>query len=138
LSSPGRGARDDLPAAHGAAIGFDLAVFAFLILLGFRLRPGPRAFPLAATLAFGWAAYPYSAYVLESNSNDTLVAALLLATLLVLARPIARGTLAALATAAKFAPALLLPMLATYRARSAGPVTAVTPRVPRLFPGGIL
>ena len=30
---------------------------------------------LAATLAFGWAAYPYTAFALESNSNDTLVAA---------------------------------------------------------------
>jgi hypothetical protein len=114
LVFPWSGSWDDLPAAHGAAIGFDVAVFALLILLAFRLRPGPRAFPLAATLAFGWAAYPYSAYVLESNSNDTLVAVLLLAILLVLTRPLARGALAALATAAKFAPALLVPMLATY------------------------
>ena len=37
--------------------------------------PGPTGRKLAATLAFGWAAYPYTAYVLESNSNDTLVAA---------------------------------------------------------------
>jgi len=118
LVFPWSGSWDDLPAAHGAAIGFDVAVFAFLILLGFRLRPGPRGFPLAATLAFGWAAYPYTAYALESNSNDTLVAALLLATLLVLARPIARGAMAALATAAKFAPALLIPMLATYNPSS--------------------
>lgn len=115
LVFPWSGSWDDLPAAHGAAIGFDVAVFALLILLAFRLRPGPRAFPLAATLAFGWAAYPYSAFVLESNSNDTLVALLLLAILLVLTRPLARGALAALATAAKFAPALLVPMLATYK-----------------------
>ena len=42
------------------------------------------------------------------------MALLLVATLLLLARPIARGALAALATFAKFAPALLVPMLLTY------------------------
>jgi len=112
---PWSGSWDDLPAAHGAAVGFDLATFAFLILLGTRIRPGPAGGRLAAILAFGWAAYPYTAFALESNSNDTLVAALLVATLLLLARPVARGAMAALATFAKFAPALLTPMLLTYR-----------------------
>ena len=78
--------------------------FALLIWLGLRIRPGPSGRKLAATLAFGWAAYPYTAYALESNSNDTLVAALLVAILLALARPAARGVLAALATLTKFAP----------------------------------
>ena len=45
---------------------------------------------------------------------------LLVATLLVLGRPIARGALASLATFAKFAPALLAPMLLTYRPTTAG------------------
>jgi hypothetical protein len=115
LAWPWAGSWDDLPAAHGAAVGFDLATFAFLILLGIRIRPGPAGRRLAATLAFGWAAFPYTAFALESNSNDTLVAALLVATLLVLARPVARGALTSLATLAKFAPALLAPMLMTYR-----------------------
>jgi hypothetical protein len=112
---PWHGAWDDLPAAHGAAVAFDLVTLALLVLLGFRLRPGRDGRMLAATLAFGWAAFPYTAYVLESNSNDTLVAALLVATLLLLARPIARGAMLAMATLTKFAPALLAPMLATYR-----------------------
>ena len=111
---PWSGGWDDLPAAHAAAVGFDLATFALLILLGYRLRPGAAGRKLAATLGFGWAAYPYTAFVLESNSNDTLVAMLLVATLLVLAKPVARGTMAALAGLAKFAPLLLAPMLATY------------------------
>jgi hypothetical protein len=114
---PWSGSWDDLPAAHGAAVGFDLATFAFLIGLGIRIRPGPAGRRLAASLAFGWAAYPYTAFALESNSNDTLVAMLLAATLLLLARPVARGAMAALATFAKFAPALLAPMLLTYEAR---------------------
>jgi hypothetical protein len=113
---PWSGSWDDLPAAHGAAVLFDIATFAFLILLGIRIRPGPAGKRLAAILAFGWAAYPYTAFALESNSNDTLVAMLLVATLLVLARPMARGAIAALATFAKFAPALLAPMLLTYKA----------------------
>ena len=126
---PWSGSWDDLPAAHGAAVFFDLATFAFLILLGIRIRPGPPGRRLAAILAFGWAAYPYTAFTLESNSNDTLVAMLLVATLLVLARPLARGATLALATWAKFAPVLLLPMLATYRPRPAGPVAAASPTV---------
>ncbi len=117
---PWSGSWDDLPAAHGAAVLFDLATFAFLILLGIRIRPGPVGRRLAAILAFGWAAYPYTAFALESNSNDTLVAALLVATLLVLARPVARGAMLALATFAKFAPVLLVPMFVTYRAADEG------------------
>lgn len=114
---PWGGEWDDLPAAHAAAVGFDLTAFALLILLGLRLRPGPAGRKLAATFAFGWAAYPYTAFALESNSNDTLIAALLVALLLALARPAARGVFAAAAALAKFAPLILAPMLATYGER---------------------
>ncbi len=118
---PWSGEWDDLPAAHGAAVLFDVAAFTFLLLLGFRIRPGPEGQRLAATLAFGWAAYPYTAYALESNSNDSLVAALLLATLYFAARPLARGALLAASVWAKFVAAPLAPMLMTYR--PAGPVS---------------
>jgi hypothetical protein len=124
---PWSGTWDDLPAAHAAAVGFDLATFALLILLGLRIRPGPGGRKLAATLAFAWAAYPYTAFVLESNSNDTLVALLLVATLLVLARPVARGVMLALAALTKFAPVLLAPMLATYASPAGGAVGGPTP-----------
>jgi hypothetical protein len=124
---PWQGEWDDLPAAHGAAILFDLATFALLVLLGLRIRAGPEGRKLAATLAFGWAAYPYTAYVLESNSNDSLVAALLVAALLLAARPAARGATLAAATLTKFAPIVLTPMLATYR--PAGPVAAALPHM---------
>jgi hypothetical protein len=122
---PWTGEWDDLPAAHGAAVLFDIAVFTFLILLGIRIRPGPEGQRLAATLAFGWAAYPYTAYALESNSNDSLVAALLLATLLLAAKPLARGAVLAAAVWVKFVAAPLAPMLMTYR--PAGPVAAGDP-----------
>jgi hypothetical protein len=117
---PWSGSWNDLPAAHGAAVAFDLLAFALLVWLGIRIRPGPAGRKLAATLAFGWAAYPYTAYALESNSNDTLVAVLLIAILLALARPVARGVFAALATLTKFAPLVLVPMLATYEPRRRG------------------
>jgi hypothetical protein len=114
---PNDGEWDDLPAAHGAAILFDVAVFTFLILLGLRIRPGPEGQRLAATLAFGWAAFPYTAYVLESNSNDSLVAALLVAILYFAAKPLARGALLATAVWAKFVAAPLFPMYLTYNTR---------------------
>jgi hypothetical protein len=121
---PWSGTWNDLPAAHGAAVFFDLATLCLLVLLGYRIRPGPAGARLAATLGFGWAAYPYTAYALESNSNDSLVALLLVATLVLLARPIGRGAMAALASLTKFAPILLAPMLATYRPPPAEPQSA--------------
>lgn len=138
---PWSGTWNDLPAAHGAAVFFDLATFALLLLLGRRIRPGPGGNRLAATLAFGWAAYPYTAFALLSNSNDTLVSLLLVATLLALARPTARGVMSALATFAKFAPVVLVPMLATYgqkrwRFTLAFAATAITVMLwPALDPG---
>jgi hypothetical protein len=111
---PYTGEWDDLPAAHGASITFDIATFILLIVLGMRIRPGPSGRRLGAILAFGWAAFPYTAYVLESDSNDALVAALLVATLILLARPLWRGATLSLATWAKFTPLMLAPMLLTY------------------------
>ena len=111
---PYTGEWDDLPAAHGASVTFDIATFILLIVLGIRIRPGPAGRRLAAILAFGWAAFPYTAYVLESDSNDALVAALLVATLVLLAKPFWRGVTLSLATWAKFTPLMLAPMLLTY------------------------
>ena len=123
---PWTGSWDDVPGGHGAAVFFDLGAFALLILLGYRMRRGPPGAMLAATLAFAWAAFPYTAYVLESNSNDSLVALLLIATLVVAARPVARGAMLALATLTKFAPIVLAPMLATYDASNEPPSSAGT------------
>jgi hypothetical protein len=111
---PYTGEWDDLPAAHGASITFDIVTFMLLLVLGIRIRPGPSGRRLAAILAFGWAAFPYTAYVLESDSNDALVAALLVATLVLLAKPLWRGVTLGLATWAKFIPLMLAPMLLTY------------------------
>jgi hypothetical protein len=127
---PWTGTWNDLPAGHAAGVFFDLTTFALLMWLGIRIRPGPSGRKLAATLAFGWAAYPYTAYALESNSNDTLVSLLLVGTLLVLARPAARGALLALATMTKFVPVLLAPMLTTYGSAMPRPVNDSTEVLP--------
>lgn len=101
---------DDLPAAHAAAIAFDLLAVGLSFLLGLRIR-GPT---LGIALAYAWVSYPFTLFALESNSNDTLVAVLLLAALLVASSPPARGVFAALAGLTKLAPLALAPLLATY------------------------
>jgi hypothetical protein len=112
LVFPWSGEWDELPAGHAAALFFDLLVVALLFLLGRRLRPGRSGTRLGVVLAFAWAAYPYSAYTLQSNANDALVGALVLAALLVISSPPARGAMAALAGLTKLAPLALAPLLA--------------------------
>jgi hypothetical protein len=101
---------DDLPAAHAAAIVFDLLALALLFMLGRRVR-GPT---LGIALAYAWVSYPFTLYALENNANDTLVAVLVLAALLAATSAAARGALAALAGLTKFAPLALAPLLATH------------------------
>jgi hypothetical protein len=108
------GAWDDLPAAHGAAIAFDLLAIGGLLLLGRGLRPGREGKALGVALAYAWAAYPYTAFALETNSNDTLVALACLAALLAFVRrsAAATGVALGLGAAAKFAPLALAPLFA--------------------------
>jgi hypothetical protein len=101
------GSWDDLPAAHAAAIAFDLLTLLGLLALGWRIR-GPT---LGVVLAYCWAAYPFSLYALASDSNDSLVALLVVLALLVLTRPAARGVAGAFAGLTKFAPLALGPLL---------------------------
>ena len=68
------GAWDSLPAAHTAAM-FDLLTLAGLLLLGRVLWPSHGS-ELGLALGYAWACYPYSFYVLASNTNDGLVSAL--------------------------------------------------------------
>ncbi len=98
---------DGLPAAHAAAIAFDLLTLLGLFVLGRRIR-GPT---LGVVLAYGWAAYPFTLWSLSSNTNDTLVALLLVVALLVITSAPARGFAGALAGLTKFAPLALAPLL---------------------------
>ena len=89
---PWGGDWDELPAAHAAAIAFDALTILGLFLLGRRLRAGPEGRMLGVALAFAWASYPYTAFVLESNANDTLVAMLMVFALLAVTSAPARGS----------------------------------------------
>jgi hypothetical protein len=104
---------DDLPAAHAAAVVFDLLAVALMFLLGRRIR-GPS---LGIALAYAWVSYPFTLFALESNSNDTLVAVMILAALYFAGSPPVRGAFAALAGLSKFAPLALAPLLATHGLR---------------------
>jgi hypothetical protein len=105
------GTWDDLPAAHMAAVAFDLLCVLLLFLLGRKVR-GPD---LGVALAYAWAAFPFTLYAANSNTNDALVAALVLLAVLVAGRPVLRGGAAAMAGLTKFAPLALAPVLATHR-----------------------
>ncbi len=141
LALPWHGSWDDLPAAHSAAIFFDLATVFGLFVVGRRLarrgrdddddHPGDSASSpglgvaaedeaaarragnaLGITLAFAWAAYPFTDYALQSNANDSLVAACLVWAFLFFSSPVGRGAFLALATMVKFAPLGLFPLFA--------------------------
>jgi hypothetical protein len=110
---------DDLPAAHVTSVVFDSLCILGLLVAGRRLG-GTR---LGVLLAFAWLAYPFTAYALESNSNDMILAALLIWGFVAVTSPMARGALLGLSAWAKFAPLLLVPLWARY------------PRTRRLDPG---
>ena len=112
---PADGTGGYVHAARAAAITFDLLVLAGLMLLGTRLRTGREGRMLGLALAYAWAAYPFSLYALQANTNDGLIAALLLGVLLAVRTPALRGVLLGVAVAAKFAPLALAPLFAGAR-----------------------
>ena len=107
---PWSGTWDDLPAAHGAALLFDLLACLLCFLVGRRVR-GPD---LGIVMAYAWAAYPFTLYVQMSNANDALVAALVLAALWAAGSARGRGAFVALAGLTKFAPLALAPLFAAH------------------------
>jgi len=135
---PWSGAWDDLPAAHGAAIVFDLLTLLGLLMLGRRLRAGPAGKELSIALGYAWVTYPYAIFALQTNSNDTLVGLLTVVALLALTlaparrglSAAARGATIALATAAKVGPLALAPLFAT---ADTGPTKRATLRNLAIF-----
>jgi hypothetical protein len=129
LVFPWHGKWDDLPAAHGAAIAFDALTMLGLLVLGRRLRAGPGGWGLGIALAYAWAAYPYTLYALDCNTNDSLVAMFCVWALVALRSAPLRGVLIGLGAAAKFVPLALAPLFATagsrHRWRSAAVMSAI-------------
>jgi hypothetical protein len=105
-----KGKGDDLDAARFTSILFDVLAIVGLALVGWRFG-GAR---LAATLAFAWAAYPFTQYVSSSNTNDAIQPVALIFGFWLVTSPPARGVFGALAGWTKFAPLLLAPLWATY------------------------
>jgi len=130
------GTWNDLPAAHGAAIAFDVLAVALAFLLGRRAR-GPA---MGVALAYAWVSFPFTLYVANANANDALVTVLVLGAVLAAAwsaRPLAvagRGALTALAGLTKFAPLALGPLLLTHH----GEGERRRPAAPALFVGAFV
>ncbi len=101
---------DSLPAAHATSIIWDVLCLIGLALVGLRFG-GSR---LAATLAFAWAAYPFTEYVLASNTNDAIMPAFLIWGFWLVSSPWARGAFSALAGWTKFAALLVAPLWLSY------------------------
>ena len=107
---------DDLPAAHAAALVFDLLSVLLLFLSG----AGSAGRRWAWALAYAWCAYPFTLYVANCNSNDALVSLLVLAGALASrARRRRAGAAVALGGLTKFAPLALAPLFA-FHARGCG------------------
>jgi hypothetical protein len=104
---------DDLPAVHFTAIAFDLLTLLGLWLVGLRFG-GPR---LAAVLGFAWAAYPFTQYVSNSNTNDAIMGCFLVWGFWLVSAPAARGAMAALSGLTKFASLVVAPLWLTYPGR---------------------
>jgi hypothetical protein len=119
---------DALPAAHFTALLFDNLTLIGLALVGWRYGRGR----LAVTLAFAWAAFPFTQYVSSSNSNDAILPAFLVFGFWLATSSTARGLFVGLASWTKFAALLLVPLWATY------PGPPRRPRAAALFAGGFL
>ena len=112
IAFPWSGKWDSLPAAHATAIAFDLLVVLGLFLAGRRFGGAP----LAAGLAFGWMSFPFTAYAMNSNTNDAIMPAILIWGFLLSTSPVARGAAVALSGWTKFATLLVAPLWLTYPA----------------------
>lgn len=104
-----------LPAARAATISFDLLTIAGLLVLGMRLRSGREGRRLGLLLAWLWAACPFSLLGMVKNTDDGLVALIVVLIMLAVNSPLKRGFLVGVGAASKFFPAVLLPLVAVGR-----------------------
>jgi hypothetical protein len=127
------------PAAQAAAIFFDVATVAGLVVLGRRLRDTM----LGWALALAWVACPFTALSLACSSNDTLVAALLVWGLVGIRSGAASGLAGGAAAAAKLTPLLVVPLFARGSARrtavaiGAAAIVIAVSLIPLLPAGGL-
>jgi len=105
-----KGIGDKLNAARFTSIMFDLLALVGLALVGRRFG-GAR---LAVTLAFAWAAYPFTQYVASSNTNDAIQPVFLIFGFWLASSAAGRGVFAAFSGWTKFASLAVAPLWATY------------------------
>ena len=110
---------DSLPSVHFTSILFDLLALLGLGVVGRRLG-GPR---VGAAAAFAWAAWPFTQYASNSNTNDMIGPALMIWGFLALTSGFTRGAVVALSGWTKFAALVALPLWTGYpEARRPRPV----------------
>jgi hypothetical protein len=101
---------DSLPAVHFTSIAFDLLCMLGLWLVGRRFGGAQ----LGAALTFAWAAYPFTQYASNSNTNDAIMPCFLIWGFWLVSAPVARGALCALSGLTKFASLIVAPLWLTY------------------------
>ncbi|CAN5659348.1 MAG: DUF2029 domain-containing protein [Rubrobacteraceae bacterium] len=109
---------DFLPAAHALTLFSFVAGAMALFITGYRLS-GKEG---AAALIFAWAAFPYTVYATNNNTNDIIVAAVSAIGLAAAASPIARGASIAAGFAVKLYPIVLGPLWIMYEGRRRKPI----------------
>ncbi|CAN5119956.1 hypothetical protein BH24ACT17_BH24ACT17_16370 [soil metagenome] len=109
---------DFLPAAHALTLSSFVAGAMALFITGYRLS-GKEG---AAALLFAWAAFPYTVYATNNNTNDIIVAAVSAIGLAAAASPIARGASIAAGFAVKLYPLVLGPVWIMYEGRKRKPI----------------
>jgi hypothetical protein len=109
---------DFLPAAHALSTFSFVAGALALLFVGWKLA-GPRG---AAALAFAWAAFPYTLYSANNNTNDIIVAAVSAVGLAAAASPLARGASIAAGFAVKLYPLILGPLWMMHDGRQRRPI----------------
>ena len=109
---------DFLPAAHALTMFSFVAGAMALFITGYRLS-GKEG---AAALVFAWAAFPYTVYTTNNNTNDIIVAAISAIGLAAAASPLARGASVAAGFAVKLYPIVLGPLWLFYGGRRRKPV----------------
>ncbi|MBC7644682.1 MAG: DUF2029 domain-containing protein, partial [Thermoleophilia bacterium] len=97
-----------MPAARAVSMVSGALCLLLLGFIGWRWM-SRRA---AALLMAGWATCPWTAFAVANNTNDLVVAALIIGAVAALPRPWVRGALIGMAAAVKFVPIVLLAPLA--------------------------
>lgn len=105
---PWQGKWDKLYGARAASIAFDLLTIWALFFVGKR-----RSVGRGLVYALLWVACPFTAYVMNSGTNDALPALFLTLVLLWYSSPVKRGLGLGFAIASKIAPLTLSGLLAT-------------------------